>query len=163
MHSLIKATAYLTVYLVLWGGSIQAHGAELAPFDAVRAQYKANSDGTRLSYLFNRCAALDLNVTALLARQGQKKGAQDFENLAQHYMVLSEANEREMDKKRGIKSVATMKTVSRSVATLSELYSKRMQDNYVKNGDFLMGDAQLEREVAECNLPDVFTKKAVSN
>lgn len=140
-----------------------AQGAELAPFDDVRTQYQNYRDPTRLSYLYNRCAALQLNVSALLMRKGEKKGAHDFENLAQHFMVLSEANEREIDKKRGLKSKDTMKTVSRNVATVSELYGKRMKDNYKKRGEYIVGDAQLEAEVAECNLPDQFKKKALAN
>lgn len=133
--------------------------SELVPFDDIRAKYLAYRDPTRVSYLFNRCAALQLNVAALLERKGQKQGAQDFENLAQHYMVLSEANERETDKKRGLKSKDTMKTVQRNVANVSEVYSKRLRDNYAKRGEYVVGDAQLESELAECNLPEAFKKK----
>lgn len=137
--------------------------AELAPFDEVRAQYHAYRDPTRLSYLFNRCAALQLNVAALLTRNGQKKGAQDFENLAQHYMVLSQANEREIDKKRGLKSKDLPQTIHRNVGNVSEVYSKRMKENYAKRGDYIKGDAQLEAELLDCNLPEVFIKKAQGN
>jgi len=160
---MIKSFALLTLSLGCLGLAAPASSADLAPFDEVRAQYKSYGDPTRLSYLFNRCAALQLNVSALLMRKGQKKGAQDFENLAQHYMVLSEANEREMDKKRGMKSKDTMKTVNRSVGNVSELYSKRMKDNFAKRGDYLMGDAQLEAELADCNLPEAFKKKALAD
>jgi hypothetical protein len=149
------------VFLVLW--SNLASAADLKPFDDVRAQYQSYRDPTRVSYLFNRCAALQLNVSALLLRQGEKKGAQDFENLAHHYMVLSEANEREIDKKRGVKSKDLMKTVSRNVANVSEIYSRRVRENYVKRGEYLIGDAQLEAELAECNLPDVFKSKLTAN
>jgi hypothetical protein len=97
-----------------------------------------------------------------LQRKGQKKGAQDFENLAQHYMVLSEANERETDKKRGLKSKDTMKTVQRNVGNVSEVYSKRLHDNFAKRGEYIVGDAQLEAELADCNLPEVFKKKALA-
>lgn len=160
---MIKSFALLTLFLGCLGLAAPASSADLASFDEVRAQYKSYGDPTRLSYLFNRCAALQLNVSALLMRKGQKKGAQDFENLAQHYMVLSEANEREMDKKRGMKSKDTMKTVNRSVGNVSELYSKRMKDNFAKRGDYLMGDAQLEAELADCNLPEAFKKKALAD
>jgi hypothetical protein len=139
-----------------------AQASQLSTFDEVRTQYKNYRDPTRLSYLYNRCAGLQLNVSALLQRKGEKKGAQDFEALAQHYMVLSEANERDTDKKRGLKSKDTMKTVQRNVATVSEVYSKRLKDNYAKRGEFIVGDAQLEAELAECNLPEVFKKKALA-
>ena len=53
-----------------------AQAAEMATFDEVRAQYQSYKDPTRVSYLYNRCAALQLNVSALLARKGQAKAAQ---------------------------------------------------------------------------------------
>lgn len=142
---------------------LSSHAAELSTFDQVRSQYQSYRDPTRLSYLYNRCAALQLNVSALLQRKGQKQGAQDFEKLAQHFMVLSDANEREIDKKRGLKSKDTMKTVQRNVANVSEVYSKRLKDNHAKRGEYIVGDAQLEAELAECNLPEVFKKKALAD
>ena len=150
----------LTVFLAMALSvvcSVQA--AELATFDEVRSQYQSYKDPTRVSYLYNRCAALQLNVSAMMARTGQTQGAKDFESLAQHYMVLSEANEREIDKKRGIKSKDTMKTVQRNVVTVSESYSKRLKSNFSKRGDYIMGDGQLEAELTECNLPETFKKK----
>ena len=139
-----------------------SHAAELATFDEVRTQYQNYRDPTRVSYLFNRCAALQLNVSALLERKGQKQGAKDFENLAQHYMVLSEANERDTDRKRGLKSKDTMKTVQRNVANVSEVYSKRLKANFAKRGEYILGDAQLEAELTECNVPETFKKKALA-
>ena len=151
----------MSTMMVLNSGAVKA--AELSTFDEIRSQYQTYHDPTRLSYLYNRCAALQLNVSALLQRQGQKKGAQDFENLAQHFMLLSEANEREIDQKRGLKSKETMKTVSRNVANVSEVYSKRMRDNFARRGEYIVGDAQLESELTECNLPEQFKKKASVN
>jgi hypothetical protein len=77
-------------------------------------------------------------------------------------MVLSEANEREIDKKRGLKSKDTMKTVHRNVATVSEVYSKRLKANFLKRGDYVTGDAQLESEINECLVVETFVKKAIS-
>ena len=142
--------------------SLSTQAAELAAFDEVRKQYQSYKDPTRLSYLYNRCAALQLNVAAVLARKGQAQAAQNFEALAQHYMVLSEANEREIDKKRGFKSKDTMKTVQRNVATVSDVYSKRLKANFAQRGDYVLGDAQLESELNECVTVEVFVKKAIS-
>jgi hypothetical protein len=155
-RSILLALCFIAMQPLVWA-------AELSTFNEVRTQYQSYRDPTRLSYLFNRCAALQLNVSALLLRKGQKQGAKDFENLAQHYMVLSEANERETDKKRGLKSKDTMKTVQRNVGNLSEVYGKRLKDNFAKRGEYVVGDAQLEAELSECNLPDVFKKKAISD
>ena len=142
--------------------SLSTQAAELAAFDEVRKQYQSYKDPTRLSYLYNRCAALQLNVAAVLARKGQAQAAQNFEALAQHYMVLSEANEREIDKKRGFKGKDTMKTVQRNVATVSDVYSKRLKANFAQRGDYVLGDAQLESELNECVTVEVFVKKAIS-
>lgn len=155
----MKSSILLAVSLIAM--PLQGLAAELSTFDDVRAQYQTYRDPTRLSYLYNRCAALQLNVSALLQRKGQKKGAQDFENLAQHYMVLSEANERDTDKKRGLQSKDTMKTVQRSVGNVSEVYSKRLKANFAKRGEYIVGDPQLEAELADCNLPEAFKKKAL--
>lgn len=136
---------------------------ELLPFEQIRQQNQNYPDTTKLTYLFTRCAALQLNVAALLERKGQKQGARDYENLAQHYMVMSEANEREIDKKSGLKSKDTVKVINRSVSYLSEIYAKRMKENAAKRGDYIRGDVQLESELKECNLPDEFKKKALVN
>ena len=105
--------------LALWLGlSLSVGAAELATFDDVRKKYQTYRDPTRVSYLYNRCAALQLNVAALMTRMGQTQASKDFEALGQHYMVLSEANEREIDKKRALKSKDTMKNVQRNVATV---------------------------------------------
>lgn len=146
--------------LALWLGlSLSVGAAELATFDDVRKKYQTYRDPTRVSYLYNRCAALQLNVAALMTRMGQTQASKDFEALGQHYMVLSEANEREIDKKRGLKSKDTMKTVQRNVATVSEVYRKRMNANKLKNGEYFRGDAQVEDELQECMNPDTFVKK----
>ena len=147
------------VWFLFLVGALTGHAADLKSFDELRAQYESYKDPTRVSYLFNRCAALNLNVAAFLTRKGQAKGAGDFEGLAQHYMVLSEANEREIDKKRGMKSKDTMKTVHRNVATVSEIYSQRMKRNFLHAGEYVRGDVQLEEELQECMNPDTFVKK----
>jgi hypothetical protein len=141
--------------------SVQA--ADMSTFNEERTKYHSYKDPTRLSYLYNRCAALQLNVAALLSRKNEVQGAKNFEALAQHYMVLSEANERAIDKQRGLKSKDTVKTVNRSVAHVAEVYTKRMKANFAKRGDYIVGDAQLESELAECNLPEEFKKKALAN
>ena len=151
------------VFALLWVTlSTVVHANDLSTFDEVRDKYKAYRDPTRVSYLYNRCAALQLNVAALLQRKGQQEGAQNFQDMAQHYMVLSEANEREIDKKRGIKSKETMKTVNRNVANVSEVYSARMNRNFAQRREYILGDKQLESELAECNTPEVFKKKAMA-
>ncbi len=153
-----KTLIFVALLPLVWA----AQAAEMATFDDVRAQYQSYKDPTRVSYLYNRCAALQLNVAALLSRKGQTKGAKDFEALAQHYMVLSEANEREIDKKRGLKSKDLTQTVHRNVGVVSEVYSKRLKDNFGKRGDYIVGDTQLEAELSECVAVEVFVKKAIS-
>jgi hypothetical protein len=145
------------------GAVLPAHSAAWPSFDDVRSQYQSYQDPSRLSYLYNRCAALQLNVAALFQRSGQKKAAADIEQLAQHYMVLSQANERDIDKKRGKDSKDTVGMVNYVVGTLSEEYSKRFKRNMAQRGDAVRGDAQLEAEVQECMSPEAFVKKALAH
>ena len=130
----------------------------MLPFAQVRQQYRATNDLTRVSHLYRRCAALQLNVAALLTKKKQRKAATDYENLANHYMLLSEAMDIEIDKKRGVKSVQPMQAVSLSVQGLAELYDQRMKDNRAKRGEAFAGDDVLQAELAECLKPDAFVK-----
>ena len=135
-----------------------ALGNDMLPFEQVRQQYRATNDLTRVSHLYRRCAALQLNVAALLTKQKQRKAASDYENMANHYMLLSEAMDIEIDKKRGVKTVKPMETVSLSVRGLAELYDQRMKDNRAKRGEAFAGDSVLEDELAQCLKPDAFVK-----
>lgn len=139
----------------------QAQVTDLLPFEQVREQYRATKDLTRVSHLYRRCAALQLNVAALLVKKNQRKTATDYENLANHYMLLSESVDIEVDKKRGVKTAKTMDAVSLSVKGLAELYSQRMEGNRAKRGEAFAGDAALEAELTECLKPDVFVKGLV--
>lgn len=135
-----------------------ANTQDMQPFEQVRHQYRATNDLTHVSHLYRRCAALQLNIAALLVKKKQRKAATDYENLANHYMLLSEAVDIEIDKKRGVKTVKGMQTVSLSVKGLAELYDQRMKDNRAKRGEAFVGDAVLETELAECLKPDAFVK-----
>ena len=131
---------------------------DLPSFEQVRQQYKQSNDLTRVSYLYRRCAALQLNVAALLVRKKQIKVSQDYENLANHYMLLSETVDIQVDQQRGVKPNKTMETVELAVKYISEQYEQRMKANQAKRGEYFAGDAMLEAELAECLKPDAFTK-----
>ena len=148
----------LGAMLVVTLATQAVHANDMLPFEQVRQHYRATNDLTRVSHLYRRCAALQLNVAALLVKKKQRKAATDYENLANHYMLLSEKVDIEIDKKRGVKTVKGMETVSLSVKGLAELYEQRMKDNRAKRGEAFAGDAVLEGELAECLKPDEFVK-----
>jgi hypothetical protein len=127
-------------------------------FDEVRSRYRETQDMGRVSYLYRRCAALQLNVAALLVRRKQTDMAKKYESLANNYMVLSERVDIEIDRKQGNKSSKTMETVSLGVKHLSATYSERMNDNQRKLGSSFSGDRLLEAELAECVDVDQFVK-----
>ncbi len=132
---------------------------DLPSFEQVRAQYRETNDLTRVSYLYRRCAALQLNVAALLAKKKQTKAANDYENVANHYMLMAEAVDQEVDKKLKLKSSKPMETVRLSVQFISEQYDQKMKDNMAKRGEFFAGDRVLEAELSECLVPATFAKK----
>ena len=143
--------------LLMWGCHAQAD--DWVSFDQVRQRYRETKDPTRVSHLYRRCAALQLNAAALLARQKQIKASEDYENLARHYMLLSESVDLSVDEKRGIKSSKTMETVELSVRHMAEQYDARMKANRKQRGDAIAGDAVLEQELAECMQPESFVKR----
>lgn len=130
----------------------------LPTFDQVRQQYAKSRDLTRVSFLYRRCAALQLNVSALLVRQKQAKAAADYESLAQHYMLMSEGVDREIDLYQRTKINKPSETVNLAVKYLSEVYAQRMKENKMKRGEYFANDPVLESEMAECLNPDALTK-----
>lgn len=130
----------------------------LPTFDQVRSQYAQSKDLTRVSFLYRRCAALQLNVAALLVRKKQTKAASDYEALAQHYMLMSEVVDREIDLYQRNKISKPGETVNLAVKHLSEIYAQRMRDNKSKRGEYFADDVVLEKEMDECLKPDVLAK-----
>ena len=97
-----------------------SHAQEPLPtFDQVRSQYFTSKDLTRVSYLYRRCAALQLNAAALLVRKKQNKAASDYENLAQHYMLMSEVVDREIDLYQKTKTYKASETVNLAARLLA--------------------------------------------
>lgn len=143
----------------LSAASVTCHAQDpLPPFDQVRSQYAKSRDLTRVSFLYRRCAALQLNVSALLVRKKQTKAAADYETLAQHYMLMSETVDREIDLYQRNKINKPSETVNLAVKHLSELYAQRMKENMIKRGEYFANDAMLESEMAECLNPEAFAK-----
>lgn len=141
--------------------SSNAFASDLISFDAVRSEFKKSRDQTRISYLFSRCAALQLNVAALLQKGGANESALTYEKAAQQYMVLAETVEEAVNVKRGVKDADPARNVSISVTNIAELYSKQMNSNYAKRGGYIIGDAQLQKEIEECNKQDKFLERVL--
>ena len=140
---------------------VPAQAQEALPsFELVRQQYRDNNqDLLKVSYLYRRCAALHLNVSSVLLRKKQPKPAQEYEKLASHYMLMSEAVDKELDQRLGLKTAKSMTVVSLAVKHLSEIYSQRLQTNLKLRGEYIANDLVLESELAECIDPDVFANK----
>ena len=150
---------YVMVGLAWAIGSLAQANDDLPSFDAVRQRLSETSDLTRVSHLYRRCAALNLNVAALLVNKKQAKASRDYENLANHYMLMSEAVDKEVDQQRGTSTAKPMQVVSYDVQHIAAAYQKRMSQNQKERGESIAGDAKLEGELAECLKPDAFAKK----
>ncbi len=151
-----------TWLLICWVAALAStpsHAQDPLPaFDLVRSQYFSSKDLTRVSHLYRRCAALQLNAAALLVRKKQNKAASDYENLAQHYMLMSEVVDREIDLYQKTKTYKASETVNLAVKHLSEIYAQRMRENKAKRGEYFAADPQLESEMAECLKPETLAK-----
>lgn len=149
----------LLIYCGVVFMSLPSYAQEQLPtFDQVRSQYAKSKDLTRVSYLYRRCAALQLNAAAVLVRKKQSKAASDYENLAQHYMLMSESVDREIDLYQRTQSNKPGETVNLAVKHLSEIYAQRMKENKSKRGEYFADDAALQKEMDECLKPDALAK-----
>jgi hypothetical protein len=59
---------------------------EIVSFEQIKEQFKRTKDETRITYLLNRCAALQLNVSALMLKSGNEEVSNKYRKSAQLYM-----------------------------------------------------------------------------
>lgn len=140
-----------------------ANSAELISFEDVRAKYQSTGDATRITYLSSRCAALHISLSALMLKANSKESSELYRQSAVEYMKLAGQIQSGVDSKRGIVNANVVKDISISVLNITELYSARLNGNYAKSGDYIVGDVQIEEELSDCKNRDAFTRKIIGN
>ena len=136
---------------------------ELVSFEQIKEQFKRTKDETRITYLLNRCAALQLNVSALALKGGDEEVSKKYRMSAQLYMQLAAAVDEATDKKRGVKKSDTSKNVQITVTNMASLYSQKLNDNYAKSGDYIINDKELKNELEDCTDHEKFIQSIVGN
>jgi hypothetical protein len=74
-------------------------------------------------------------------------------------MLMSEAVDKEIDQRLGIKTANRMTVVNLGVKHLAESYQQRLQKNLKTRGEYIANDQVLESELRECLEPIDFAKK----
>ena len=136
---------------------------EIVSFEQIKEQFKRTKDETRITYLLNRCAALQLNVSALMLKSGNEEVSNKYRKSAQLYMQLAAAIDEGTDKKRGVKKSDPSKNVQISVTNMASLYSQKLNDNYAKSGDYIVGDKQIKNELEDCTDHEKFVQSIVGD
>jgi hypothetical protein len=136
---------------------------EIVSFEQIKEQFKRTKDETRITYLLNRCAALQLNVSALMLKSGKEEVSNQYRKSAQLYMQLAAAIDETTDKKRGVKKSDPSKNVQISVTNMASLYSQKLNDNYAKSGDYIVGDKQIKNELEDCTDHEKFVQSIVGD
>lgn len=153
----------ISIYLMLVCTWSITNSAELISFDSVRSKYRNERDATRIAYLSSRCAALHISLSALMLKANSKESSELYRQSAVEYMKLAGQIQSGVDSKRGIVNSNMAKDISRSVINIVDLYSTRLNENYAKSGDYIVGDVQIEEELSDCKSMDEFTRKITEN
>ena len=150
----MKKTENLVITFAILASSILGCAGVLADeiisFEGIRNQYKTSADETRISYLFLRCASLQLAVSALALKGGLDEVSEINRKSAVQYMSLAGAVDEETNKKRGVKNSSVSNNIENAVKSILNVYTDRMQANYAKSGDYITSDNQLKNEITKC-------------
>ncbi len=137
------------------------HSSELISFDNIRAKYQSTRDATRITYLLSRCAALQLSLSALMLKANDRETSDIYRKSAIGYMELAGEIQFGIDEKQGIVNKNLAKDISKTVTNIVDVYVLRLNGNYAKNGDHIIGDDQIEHEIDDCLNKDKFTQKII--
>lgn len=152
-------------YLIFLVFCSLANAQELKSFNQIKLDFKEDRDKSRLSYLFARCASLNLVNSALASRGGSKTTADKFQEAAVQYMEFSDLIEQEVDKSRRVirSDKERANSVNISVNEIVKIYQARMNSNYARSGNYIIEDVGLKSEIEKCQNPNKLIEWVLGN
>lgn len=129
---------------------------DIKSFNEIKREFKQDGDKSRLSYLFSRCASLNLVNAALSSRGGSEETSSRFQKAAVTYMQFSDLVESEVDRNRKVtrSDRERAKSIDISVTEIAKIYQARMNNNYAKTGNYIIEDEGLKDEIEKCRDPN---------
>jgi len=101
--------------------------------------YISNNDVNNVavqSYIFNRCAAVNLYVGSLTQNSTDKSV---MEKSLKNYEFFAETNIKHLVSKGNMTAESARKNFTDNVPAMSKIYGKDGQENFVKTGDYTKG------------------------
>jgi hypothetical protein len=101
-------------------------------------------------YFSDRCAALYI---ALASQGGEKQlGSRTYMNMVNGATFFSSASSVGRAHRQGISLEDAAEQVRRDVRNIAELYIARLNDNYARSGNAIVGEPLLENDFETCSL-----------
>lgn len=152
----------LLLGIFFWAICIDAK-AEALPMktlDSVLSELKSSGDMTGASYFMKRCSAYSIATFRLLESSGGSsavEAANSYKAHAANLLGYAATIEEEIDKQRNKKNVKSLRQHTeesgKAIASMANIYIDRMNDNYVRSGNYVVDDPWLKGEAGLCKDP----------
>ena len=152
----------LTVFLpALLGLSIPAFAQQsrspMKPLSLVLAEFKNERDLAKISYFLMRCSGFSYAMAGLITKSGGIAGKATADNWSDNgatSVQLAFEVEKTIETIRDIKinreSTQSFASLVKAVYEIANVYVDRMNNNYVRSGNYVVDDLWLKEEMEFC-------------
>lgn len=151
-------TVLLPAFLGLPNPSFaQQSSRPMKPVSFVFAEFKNERDLAKISYFLMRCSGFSYAMAGLITKSGVISGkatADNWSNNGATSVQLAFEVEKTIEKIRDIKinwdSTQSFASIVKAVSEIANGYVDRMNNNYVRSGNYVVDDLWLKEEMEFC-------------
>ena len=152
----------LTVFLLALVGLstpafAQQSSTPLKPLSFVLAEFKNEKDFAKISYFLTRCSGLSYAMAGLITKSGGIAGkavADSWSDNGATSLQLAFDVEKTIEKIRDVKinseSTQSFESMLKTTSEMANVYVDRMNNNYVRSGNYVVDDSWLKEEMELC-------------
>ncbi len=135
----------------------QQSSPPMKPLSLVLAEFKNERDLAKLSYFLMRCSGFSYAMAGLITKSGGIAGKPTADNWSDNgatSVQLAFEVEKTIEKVRDIKtnreSTQSFESILKAVSEMANVYVGRMNNNYVRSGNYVVDDLWLKEEMEFC-------------